>query len=520
MRNILAVSILILLSTIAARAQTTTSYANCSALNGALISTNSGGTNTVDDIITVADLLDTDLVEISISVTAAPGSALGSVDVAIEADTDSIFTGDFIAGETSTDSYDPTNDQTSVQLTFTSSFNPPSGGGALEMSVDYSISCTPGAGSIDAPDTIDDTVADTTEDVTPEISTIPAVTAYLGERNQRMLDERPDRPRMLRKQLGSSIWGETEPTSPDGWDGPIVSNFRATPNRVRAHIGLADIAGVYRADLPVPFPSETPTPPEVPARLGCWDAWAEAHYSSYQDAGDRDGDFAIGYLGVDCQIHSAIVVGLLAQVDWLQDDIGSIVAETDGVGWMAGPYMTARLTQNLFLDVRAAWGQSDNDTDVAGVTASFDTTRWLIDGQLTGSFSFGDVRISPEISIAYIEEEQAAYTDSNSNSVAAQTVSAGQLRFGPEVSRLYVLDSGVLVEPHFALRGIWDFGSKDVTIAGVNYNAEGLRGAAEIGFTVQSPNDFKMHISAKYDGIGVDDYQAYGGQILISIPLP
>ena len=323
---------------------------------------------------------------------------------------------------------------------------------------------------------------------------------------------------MVRKRL-DALWGDGTQSTVSAFANGEKSRFWMSQSGGSAHVSLRTLTSVNAVDFPTGSEPLIPEAPPAPSHFGCWDFWVEGHYVDFRDAGDRKGDFAVGYIGIDCQVHPSIIAGVLGQVDWMDDRIGNVASDTNGVGWMVGPYATARLTPNLYLDVRGAWGQSDNDVNVAGVTGSFDTTRWLVSSQLTGNLQFGDVRVSPDISLAYIEERQESYVDSAGVSVAAQTVSLGRLRFGPEISRRYALESGVLLEPHIAIHGLWDFDGTDVTIAGIDYGIEGFRGIAEIGLIVQRPDDFNIRFSAKYDGIGMSDYHAYGGQVWINIPL-
>ena len=315
------------------------------------------------------------------------------------------------------------------------------------------------------------------------------------------------------------MWGDSSADQSEDGDLTNVSRFWVGENSASAHFQLGDI-GSYgppknASNLTSGFNSAT----TASQRTGCWDAWAEAHHTFFSDAGSRKGQFLVGYVGIDCKVHPSLMLGFLGQVDWMNEKIGSISSKTDGIGWMVGPYATARLTPDLFFDFRAAWGRSDNDVDVGGVKGDFGTSRWLIDGQLTGNVEYGDVRITPEVSLAYIEDRHKTYIDSSNNVVPSQTVSLGRLRFGPEISRRYVLDTDVIVEPHMSLRGIWDFVGTDVTLAGVDYNIEGLRGALELGVVVQRPDDYNLRVTAKYDGIGAGNYHAFGGQIWLNIPL-
>jgi hypothetical protein len=353
--------------------------------------------------------------------------------------------------------------------------------------------------------------------------------AYINERINRLIEDTPDRPRMVRKRL-DALWGSAssgEGSAEFGLDqGAVPSDpgfgVSGMPGgNWRGHVSLRDMihTGTYGVDIvtePVP---EAPTPP-VMESYGCWDFWAEGHYTRFQDAGDRSGDFAVGYFGADCQVHSSAIVGFLGQFDWMNDEIGVVDSQTNGDGWMIGPYATIRLTQDLFLDFRAAWGRSSNEIELAGDKGSFDTSRWLIHGRLTGNYNYDDFRISPEIDLAYIEERQDAFVLSSGISIPDQDLRLGRLRFGPEIAWRRPLASGGFIEPHFSIKGLWDFDAENnITIAGIDYTLNEMRGIAEIGLLIQGANNINLRISGKYDGIGVSGYSAYGGTAWLNIPL-
>ena len=93
----------------------------------------------------------------------------------------------------------------------------------------------------------------------------------------------------------------------------------------------------------------------------------------------------------------------------------------DGRGWMAGPYVSARLTQNLYFDARALWGRSSNHIDPLGAyTDSFEGNRALASAKLTGRWAFGGLTFQPSAELIYFTEEQEAYrTPSASPSTAS-----------------------------------------------------------------------------------------------------
>ncbi len=499
-----------------ASAQSVLSYDSCTELQSdrPTINVTPVANSSVTDTVNIATLYSGDRVVITISRFAdSPNTTAIDVNGAAP-----LFSKSYAAFETGdpldTTQYDATATQTSVSINFVSGF-----GDTITLTLFYVVTCIPGAGP--AP---------------PQSVT----SAFLAERNRRVLEEEPDRPRMVRKRL-DALWGADGGIAGGAGDSDLPPAFSASRTGIRAHASLSELAGLgfgaisgkridagsgFAAGSVVVKPaSDLPPDPQTrqaklldPA-LGCWDAWTEAHYTRFNDSGARKGDFAVGYAGLDCQVHSSMIVGFLGQVDWMDDKIGIADAAIEGIGWMIGPYATARLTPELFLDLRGAWGRSDNDIEAGAAKGSFDTTRWLLSGRLTGNFKHENYRITPDVSVAYIEENQHSYTLSNGQNVGKQTVGLGRLKFGPEIARRFFTSSGTVIEPHAALRGLWDFAATDVTIGGVDFSQEGFRGIAELGVIIQRPDGINVSAAAKYDGIGADGFDAYGGRLWINVPL-
>ena len=63
------------------------------------------------------------------------------------------------------------------------------------------------------------------------------------------------------------------------------------------------------------------------------------------------------------------------------------MGEADGEGFMVGPYITARLSDNLYIDARYAVGSWDNTVSPPGsYRDDFETDRELFAGSLIGDF--------------------------------------------------------------------------------------------------------------------------------------
>ena len=90
-----------------------------------------------------------------------------------------------------------------------------------------------------------------------------------------------------------------------------------------------------------------------------FDLWVEGYMTHFEDDDGRSsGNVGIMYTGIDYQILPGLMIGALMQFDFSDQSSGLLGSEAEGHGWMAGPYISARLTENLYFDARAAWGES------------------------------------------------------------------------------------------------------------------------------------------------------------------
>jgi len=225
-------------------------------------------------------------------------------------------------------------------------------------------------------------------------------------------------------------------------------------------------------------------------------------------------------------LSDGILVGALVQVDDTNEDISDPdrTGEIDGTGWMVGPYFGARILENLLFDARAAWGQSDNDIwlddPINGFrTASFDTERWLATATLTGVHYHGAWRFSPQVGLAYGHESYDTYVNSIGQTVAGGEANIGRLTGGGEAAYRLQRADGTIVEPMLGITGIWNFDSDDLVINGVVQETNDTRAKLEGGVMIRTPDGWALRAAGMYDGIGGDDFEAYGGSLWINIPM-
>ncbi|MEM8975226.1 MAG: autotransporter outer membrane beta-barrel domain-containing protein [Pseudomonadota bacterium] len=249
--------------------------------------------------------------------------------------------------------------------------------------------------------------------------------------------------------------------------------------------------------------------------------WTEGTLSKVDD-GTSKSDFDLLYVGADYRFSSGLVVGLLAQFDHTEEEDGTNGFAVKGKGWLAGPYVVARLGTNLILDARAAWGRSDNEVSPYNTYADeFKGRRKLLRGRLTGDFKFGALHVAPHIGVVYYEEEQKTYTDSLGNTISSQKVELGRLTFGPKLSTTFTRPDGATVTPHVAVHGIWDFRRTDLVNIDTGLALTGtddFRARAQAGVTARRADGMAITAEGFYDGIGANGFNAYGGTLRFDVP--
>lgn len=256
-----------------------------------------------------------------------------------------------------------------------------------------------------------------------------------------------------------------------------------------------------------------------------FDVWLQGQYATFGDdrnLTDSSGHFGVVYLGADYVVKPWLLIGGMVQYDQMKQTSSIASFETQGHGWMAGPYATVRLSDGLFLQARAAWGASNNEVSpFLTYTDSFDSTRWLISGALTGNWTDGAWQFRPSAKFSYIEDTSDAYLDTFGVLIPSVTTSLGQFEATPEVSYVHTFDSGTRLEPRVAGSLIWNFDSSESVTAfgGTLAGPQELRGKVEAGVGLRFKNGVVLDIAGSYDGIGSDDYEATSVSAGVRIPM-
>ena len=250
--------------------------------------------------------------------------------------------------------------------------------------------------------------------------------------------------------------------------------------------------------------------------------WAEGTLGSIS-SGTSDSNLLLIHVGADFRVNENTLIGLLAQYDAVSEDQDGIDGfAVSGDGWLAGPYIVSRVNDKLIIEGRAAWGQSSNDVSpLNSFEDEFDTNRWLLKAKLTGDFKVKGWQLNPNVEVIYYEENVQDFTNTLGIDIPEQTVNLGRAAFGPRFTKKIQASETINVSPTFGVRGIWDFEQADIleVQSGINSQTEQFRARTEGGISV----DFLKHgsrlsLDGFYDGIGVNDFEAYGAKLSVSFP--
>lgn len=340
--------------------------------------------------------------------------------------------------------------------------------------------------------------------------------AYRRARN--MLNAEPDRTNFYRRNP-EVLWENNDSVSTKN-SKPVRYAMNATGGNVQFDFA----ASTERTDA---------ITPEKGLQL-----WVEGHYTKADDgvAGfgtqlDIDSEYGIVHLGADFHVSDNLILGALISFDRANDEINffddetqeRLFQEVDGTGWMAGPYLSARLSKNLFLNARAALGSSSNNLTIEELVEDdkFDTDRTLGRIALTGNKVFQENwRITPTLSVSYFRESINDYISKTGVAIPSQTLELGRAEFEPELAYRHAFPDGTTIEPQFSVAAIWDFEAPDdIAFSNIPVPNEALRGRFESAVQLNWANGNSARFAASYDGFGAQEYNAYTVEAWVDIPL-
>lgn len=236
-----------------------------------------------------------------------------------------------------------------------------------------------------------------------------------------------------------------------------------------------------------------------------YDVWIDASYS-FSNA-DRDGaaseSFLLSSAGVDYLLGDRLLVGIAVHLDRMRvtTDEGKVA----GTGYLAGPHLSLRLDDTLYLDAGAYMGESWNDIEGSFLSGGFETERLLVQASLNGHWTRDALSLRPGIEFSYARELSDAYTVTGGDAapIAVPAASSELARLGVRAQARYrfAFEDGTALAPElgFTLGGQGtpeNFGTSlygDVN-AGIRWSGQwwSLRGRLSQGFDTTGERDMRL----------------------------
>ncbi len=250
------------------------------------------------------------------------------------------------------------------------------------------------------------------------------------------------------------------------------------------------------------------------SRVGAFEVWADISGAGVTTPAYNSAYF-LGYLGAHKFIKQDLLVGMMVQLDYAtQADLLDTMS-VEGWGYMVGPYVAGKINNtNLSYEAQLRWGRSFNTISPTGTfTDSFDTERWLARAKIRGDFQTGDWTIAPNLSLSYFAETQSAYTDGNGLLIPSQTITLGEVSFGPEFSRGFAFDNGNTLTTMFGFSAITNFAVSDNGSQSFPLLAGEWRSRVNTALAFTTASGWGVNFEGYYDGIGQAGYEALGASL-------
>lgn len=237
------------------------------------------------------------------------------------------------------------------------------------------------------------------------------------------------------------------------------------------------------------------------AQKSRFDIWMEGSLGIF-DTKAASGRISTFALGADYLVSEDLLVGAFAQFDSLRQAADAGPAEILGKGWLAGPYATMRLMDNLYLDLLGAVGGSDNKVSPFGTYEDgFSAERYLLQAALEGSWTEGDWTFMPRARVSYFEETSEGYLDSLGVAIPSITARLGQIAIGPGVFYSFVPGEGVTASAGLRFDGIVDIGNDGLANPHTSVDAS---------LNLQFSEGARLSLDLGYRGVGADTRSLQG----------
>jgi hypothetical protein len=215
------------------------------------------------------------------------------------------------------------------------------------------------------------------------------------------------------------------------------------------------------------------------------------------------------YFGADYRVGSDVLVGAMVQrADRSTNPLIDGEAAAPDV-YLAGPYAAYRLSPNLVLGARAAWGETSDAMTSDSDQQSLARNRLLTETRLSGNWALGKWQLMPAASITYVDDNVVSVSG-----LSDTTIQTTRLTAGPQIRRQFDAGEAGSLEPFAFFKTSLDLDSIQVApSAARNTIGGGVALNQADGYSIQATANFSETVGAELPDAEV------AGKVSLSMPL-
>ena len=286
-----------------------------------------------------------------------------------------------------------------------------------------------------------------------------------------------------------------------------IANLPTTSDRtdrLKGRIDLLNSAGPFMKALPGVISG---TPISLQASLAAYDKYAGNEQPRLYDVWIKGKAMPLRQskashrlatlgVGVDYLVSDELLVGTFVQTD--------LTSAATLAGWSLGGFGTARLNQNLYLDVVGARG---------GVAGQSQTSNWLMTTSLTGKWTADQWTFGPQAKFSYFSAMAPDGVDVDGAIIEAQRRATSELAVGPSVSYKLTTVNKVVVTTGLKLNTVASLVATNGDLA-----LDGVRSGLEGTLEIDLPSGTLWKSTIGYSGIG-QSQSTFNLKGSLSVPL-
>ncbi len=162
--------------------------------------------------------------------------------------------------------------------------------------------------------------------------------------------------------------------------------------------------------------------------------WQEVLITNFRGDDLSEWSYSTFHSGVDFMVSEDILTGFMLTFDRhnrAKSGEGAIYSS----GWLAGPYVTSRIGEGLYVDAKYQVGLTETSNAPYGTYWNeVSSVRQVAKFSLTGTEMFGDLKVSPSASFSWVRDEAFEQEDVFGNDMSEPLSHVASAKVGAHVS--------------------------------------------------------------------------------------